>query len=100
MERGEMERAHGPAIERCARRLVQFLADRRGWRPTFISLMMFRIQQVAWGREPGGTVDHRYWMDKGWLERSCTWYLPHRAALPKVILARAVGGALARIFAG
>jgi hypothetical protein len=61
--------------------------------------MMFRIQQIAWSREPSGTVDRRFWDDAGWLAPGRSWYLPHRSAWPKVVLARAVGGVLARVFA-
>lgn len=99
MARDEMEQAHSPAIARSARRFWRHLRGRRAARPTFLSLMMFRIQQWSWGRQAAGTLDRRFWEGRGWLEPSRTWYLPHRAAFPKVVMARATGNVAARIFA-
>jgi len=61
--------------------------------PTFFSLMMFRIQQIAWGRIKGAQFqyDIRYWSGQGWLKPQCEFYISHRAPWIKVFLARLTG---------
>ena len=80
----------------CAR-LVPSL--RGAARPSFISLVVFRIQQRAWARETMDSVDCRFWKDRGWLDASRTWFRPHRAGLLKTALARLAGDVAERFFA-
>jgi NAD(P)H-dependent FMN reductase len=84
---------------RAARSLYQAIAERRALRPSFLSLMMFRIQQLAWRQEPEDTLDYAYWHGQGWLDSRTTYYIAHQAPWPKVALARLVGNLVARLVA-
>jgi multimeric flavodoxin WrbA len=69
-------------------------------RPTFYSLMVFKIQQWSWRRTARqDTVDYRYWKNQGWLEPDCTFYIPHRANAAKLALARLAGAGIAPLVA-
>lgn len=85
---------------RAARQLLRAIHERQYLRPTFMSLMMFRIYQWSWGRADPQTLDYRYWHENGWLESTRTFYFPHQAGVLKTVLARGVGLILARVFAG
>jgi hypothetical protein len=64
-------------------------------RPAFVSLLAFKIQQLAWQREPPGSHDATYWRERGWLAPDCTFYVAHRAGRLKVTLARTAGAVVA-----
>jgi multimeric flavodoxin WrbA len=98
--RGEIARRHGRRIARAARRFYEAVRHRRHEQPSFINLMMFCTQQASWRRQDPASFDHRYWAGNGWFEPGCTFFFPHRAPWPRVLAARAVGGLLARLFAG
>jgi hypothetical protein len=62
----------------------------------FVSLLAFKVQQLAWQREPAGSLDHTYWLERGWLAPDCTFYVAHRANPLKVALARLAGALVYR----
>ncbi len=64
--------------------------------PSFLSLMMYKIQQTAWSKESQDTVDYCYWRNKGWLDQKKDFYIAHQAPILKVIFARLVGSIVAR----
>jgi multimeric flavodoxin WrbA len=101
--RDEIKAGHGRRIDELAVRLFSAVQKRRYEKPGFASLFIFCIQQKArrriWGKSGDDTVDFRYWRDRGWFERRCTFYIPHRAPLPRVAAARILGSIFARIFA-
>jgi multimeric flavodoxin WrbA len=82
---------------RAARRLFDALQRREHERPSFISLMTFRIQQITWRGAPPGSVDHNHWLENGWLEPCCQFYIPHRASALKATLARWMGTLITRL---
>jgi multimeric flavodoxin WrbA len=85
---------HQAAAERVADTLYAAITRSRNLNPAFISLMAFRIQQLAWRREPQGSYDHTYWQARGWLADGCTYYMAHRANPVKVALARLAGAVM------
>ena len=85
-----------PEAARVAGRLFGAIARGDALRPTFVSLLAFKIQQLAWQREPPGSYDVAYWHERGWLKPDCTFYVPHRAGRLKVALARLAGTVIAR----
>ncbi len=92
MSATEMKERHSERIARAARKLFRDIRDNRAERPSFVSLLVFRIQQAGWSKAAPGSIDYAYWHDKGWLNtRRCTWFTPHRANAVKVAAARAVG---------
>jgi hypothetical protein len=65
-------------------------------KPSFLSLMVFRIQQSGWGKAAPGSIDFAYWNDKGWLDtRRCSYFFRHKASPMTVALARAAGSVTA-----
>jgi multimeric flavodoxin WrbA len=86
-------------IRRVAQQLFKDILRRGADRPSFLSLMVFRIQQAGWGKAAPGSIDFSYWKDRGWLDiRRCSWFLPHRASPIKVAAARLVGSVAAAVF--
>ena len=87
---------HEEKIGRAAKKLVRDMRRGGALRPSFLSLMIFRIQQAGWRKAAPGSIDYAYWNDKGWLdERHCTWFIPHRASPVTVAAARVVGAVAA-----
>ncbi len=79
-----------------AERLFGAIAKKTAMNPSFVSLMAFKIQQLAWKGEPAGSHDYAYWREQGWLSRGCTYYHAHRANPLKLALARLSGAVLYR----
>jgi len=68
-------------------------------KPSFISLMTFRIQQGYWQRRPQDeSLDHSYWRNQGWTKPKRDFYTSHKAGKTKVALARLVGTILTPFF--
>ncbi|MBU0935983.1 MAG: flavodoxin family protein [Spirochaetes bacterium] len=84
-----------PATARAARCIVAVLDRQRRRQPSFLSLMIFRIQQLAWQREPPDSYDYQWWQSRGWLGGSCSYFVPHRAGWFKVRFARLAGRLIA-----
>jgi multimeric flavodoxin WrbA len=98
MPEAELRTRHGEKISRAALRFFQDIRENRSANPSFLSLLVFRIQQAGWGRAAPGTIDYSYWRDNGWLDtRRCTWFVPHRANPLKVAAARLVGSVAAAV---
>ena len=106
LKMGALQRAedvaerHGDVPRRTSRTIMSALARRRSDRPSFVSLMMFAIQQSAWGRVSHDRLDYRYWKGEGFLERGRTFFHAHHANPVKVAAARVTGRTLAAIFRG
>lgn len=90
------EAQYGPRCDRIAGRFHQAVARRDFMRPSFISLLTFKIQQLAWQTSAADSIDYRYWQEKGWLNPRREFYIPHAAGAIKVGLARLAGAILAR----
>jgi len=85
-----------PAAARVAEQLFRAVSQQRALRPSWVSLIAFKIQQLAWQREPPGSYDRTWWQAQGWLDPACTFYLPPRTPRVKVEVARLLGAVLAR----
>jgi hypothetical protein len=91
----EMAR-YRPEAAKVAAQLFRAVSQEAALRPSFVSLAAFKIQQLAWQREPPNSYDVAYWKERGWLESDCTFYVSHRASRFKVVLARTAGAILVR----
>ena len=96
----ELAARYSQKIERAARKFLKDIRDRRVEKPSFFSLMAFRIgQAVVSQRAEPDSLDFSYWKDKGWLDtRSCTYFVSHRANPAKVAGARLMGSMAALVF--
>jgi multimeric flavodoxin WrbA len=66
--------------------------------PSFLALMTFRIQQMYYLKnEKPDTFDFRYWNSRGWLDRSCRYYVPIKARPVRFFLAATLGHAVAAL---
>ena len=100
MKPAEINARFQKQAEVIAQKFYQDIQEQKFARPSFLSLMMFKIQQWSWARRTlEDTVDVRYWKEQGWFEPRCDFYIPHRASRVKVVLARLTGAVLARFFA-
>ena len=94
----DIRRRHGVRIGAAARRLFRDVHEQRPLKPSFVSLLVFRIQQAGWGKTSPGSLDHAFWRDRGWLDlRRCTFFFPHRAS-PITTRAARIIGAVAAMF--
>jgi multimeric flavodoxin WrbA len=100
MDQAELERRYQKETARVAERLFRAVTEQQALRPSFVSLMAFKIQQLAWQREASGSYDQAYWEQQGWLVPERTFYVAHRAGCIKVALARLAGAVLAQLMIG
>lgn len=91
----EMRARYRRKVERIAERIWHSLEHRSALRPSFRSLLTFRIQQMAWQGCHKECYDLDYWREAGWIDRECDFYVPHRANPIKVTLARWTGSVMA-----
>jgi multimeric flavodoxin WrbA len=98
MKPDAMKTRYQKQVAKIAQRFFKGLHTHAAARPTFMSLMMFKIQQLAWQKasDHPDTVDYRYWKDRGWLDSRREFYIPHQANPLKVALARMTGAVIAR----
>jgi multimeric flavodoxin WrbA len=93
----EMKAQFNERAEKIAQRFFKALHKKEYRRPSFFSLMMFRIQQIGWKKHGiPDTIDYQYWKSQGWFESRCQFYFEHRASPIKVALARLTGMLIAR----
>jgi len=79
MPQDEMERRYRGETAKVAEALFRAISQREFLRPSFLSLMFFRIQQLSWQREPRDTVDYAYWEEQGWFDPGRAFYIEHEA---------------------
>ena len=91
----EMKR-HESATAQVSESLFRAISQRHASRPALVSLIAFKIQQLAWQREPPDSYDYAYWDGRGWLANERTFYTSHRAHPIKVALARLLGAIVFR----
>jgi multimeric flavodoxin WrbA len=98
MKPAAMKARYQEKVVKIAQRFFQALHTREFARPSFMSLMMFKIQQLAWQKASlkQDTIDYQYWKNLGWLDPQCNFYISHQSNLFKVALARLTGAVIAR----
>ena len=100
MDSAEIEAKYGGAIRKAAAKFFREVRENEVPDPSFYSLIAFKVQQKFWLKNEKycDTVDFRYWQENGWLRKGCRYYVPSRANLLKVALARGVGSLAAMFF--
>jgi multimeric flavodoxin WrbA len=92
----EMRARFGKKTEKISKIFFWAIYNQSWANPSFMSLMMFKIQQGSWHLASPETVDARYWNGKGWADLRRDYYIPHKASRIKVTLARFTGAVIAR----
>lgn len=67
-------------------------------KPSLRSIIVFKVQQLSWQKEQKQSLTREYWMKRGWLDKRCTYYVPHGRSRAFVTMARAVGRVVALFF--
>jgi multimeric flavodoxin WrbA len=93
--RDEINSRYGVKIDQIARTMFRAIHQKVAQRPSFYSLMVFKIQQMAYQMREPSSVDYRYWKGNGWLDPQQTFYTEHHSSRLKVSFARLVGAAIA-----
>ncbi|RPJ38570.1 MAG: flavodoxin family protein [Chloroflexi bacterium] len=92
MKREDTRALFDARAAQAARRFFQAIYHQAFRKPSFFSLMVFKIQQMGWKKEGvPGTIDYRHWEERGWFDPKQTFYYPHAAPRLKVALARLAG---------
>jgi multimeric flavodoxin WrbA len=97
MKPKEVQSRFASRADEIAHTLFEAIRHRAYAKPTFISLMTFRIQQRVWQRAVADSLDLTYWKSRGWTEAEREFYIPHRANRVKVGCARIAGAFIARL---
>lgn len=93
------EEMHGHYIDKTrmiAQEIYQSMRQGKAFKPSFLSLMTFKIQQKYWHKTASGSIDYDYWFTRGWTDSRREYYIPHNAGYLKTLAARLVGGILSR----
>lgn len=98
LPQAEVESRFQQETAKVADKLFRAVVQQQAQCPSFLSLMTFKVQQLAWQHEPPGSYDYAYWKNQGWLDPACTFYFQPRVSRVKVALARLVGAVVARVF--
>lgn len=98
MDRGEIQARYQGQIEKAAAQLYQAIRRGEFRKPSFYSLMVFKIQQVArrGATAPQNALDNAYWEEQGWTDPRREFYIHHNANRAKVACARLSGSVIAR----
>lgn len=56
-------------------------------KPSFIKLLTFKMQQKAFLKAPQNSPDFEFWNDKGWLEKTESYYYKVRIGIIKKLAA-------------
>jgi multimeric flavodoxin WrbA len=95
-KRDEIDARYRAKIEQIARSM--FRAVQQQAAPSFLSYMVFKIQQMGWRKHNPDSLDYRYWDGNGWLDPRRTFYTSQCTNRFKATLARLVGSLLALFF--
>jgi hypothetical protein len=96
MDSCEMESRYRDVANKIARALFGAIHEQRFVKPSFLSLMTFKIQQQYWQQVTEDSIDSAYWRNRGWTKPDQEFYVHHSAGRAKVASARLAGGILAR----
>ena len=95
-KRDEINTRYGVKIEQIAQTIFQAVHQEPV--PSFLSLMVFKIQQIGWQKQNPNSIDYQYWKGNGWLDPRRVFFTNQRANWLKVTLARLVGSAFAQFY--
>ncbi|WP_170253922.1 flavodoxin family protein [Acetobacterium paludosum] len=97
MDSVEIESRYSKEIKKVAEALFKAVKNKSNQRPSFYSLITFRVQQKCWQKSTQcqDTVDYKYWQRNEWLQRDCNYYIPNKASFLKIKFAQLIGSIVA-----
>lgn len=96
MKTDEINAHYHHKIIKIAAELIDAIMNNETLKPSFNSLVVFRVQQKYWQKAIGqhDLFDFVYWKNKGWLEPHCGFYIPCKVNRIKASLARLIGNVI------
>lgn len=100
MKREQIYGRYNHKIKTIAINLFNAIKNKKVLKPSFYSLVMFKVQQKYWQKKSNEryTIDYIYWNEKGWLSPECTYYSIIKTNWLKVKMARLFGEIIATFF--
>jgi multimeric flavodoxin WrbA len=95
MKQDKLEALFQKEAASIAKKLFHAIHSRQFNKPSFLSLLTFKIQQRYWQRNGINSIDYLYWKKQGWVKPEREYYLDHEANPAKVALARIAGSLMA-----
>jgi multimeric flavodoxin WrbA len=96
MNSDEIERLHSKKITDSTIKFLKELRKKRWEKPSFVQLLIFRVQQKSWSMTDRNTRDYDHWNRHSWLDiKKCTYFFRHKANPIKTSIARAIGALIA-----
>ncbi len=101
MKPAEMKALHDEKARQAAETFFRSLQTQAFRKPSFMSLLIFKIQQMSWAKaaRDEDTIDTQYWQRQGWTDPRRTFFIPIQSSPVKVSLARLFGAAISRFVA-
>ncbi len=99
MRQADLERQYEDETRKIAGEIVTAIHTQKASRPSFLSMMTFKIQQAYWRKPPDDSNerhDYEYWQRKGWTDPKREFYIRHKSSRVKAVMARMSGALLAR----
>lgn len=87
-------------IRIAANQVLKSLNNGAAQKPSLYSLIAFTVQKRYWLKHEkyDGTYDYQYWQRKNWLNKGCTYYIPHKSNILKTIFGKLMGKIIALFF--
>jgi len=92
MPHEEISRKYGKRIKKAAKSLYSDIYNKKYMKPSFISLMIYKIRKKIWMRDKEDSANKTFWKEKGWLNPKTSYYIPHQSSKLKVFFAEAFSG--------
>ncbi|MHC1682949.1 MAG: flavodoxin family protein [Clostridiaceae bacterium] len=77
-------------IERASAKFYSALIERKLNKPSFISVLSFKLQKDAFSRKDQKLADYKYWKAKGWLEKETKYYCNVKINFLKRVIAEII----------
>jgi multimeric flavodoxin WrbA len=97
MKKEEIAALYQEKINRIAAKILHAIHSNMGMKPTFISLLFFRVEQLYYQRHQAEeSFDLSYWRGKGWLESTSHYYFKTKANPLKIGMVHLMGSIIAK----
>jgi hypothetical protein len=98
MERDQIEKLYGARLTAIAENIFLNVKGEHYKEISFVSLMMFKIQQLGWSKAKHDSIDYQYWQGRGWLDGKQQFFIKPKANGLKIAAARLTGAIIAKFF--
>ena len=99
MKRDEIDAVFRKRVARDTGTILHAIHRQTHLRPSFMSLMIFRIQQGYWDNRGHDSYDYTWWKEHGWVNPHTSFYYPVKSSPLALWLARLAGAVIGRFVA-